>query len=684
MVAPLTLIMAFRAATRIYQAGDTSLAQKFRNDDVRFLTNPILDFDDLISVAGLEQLYDQDEDFRNWIAKNDLTGVYATMIAEGPNFEQAWFTIVQSYKAYELSQATGGDAATVVYAAELSVIKQWAEENKPISPLTRFAISLADVAAEFIAVNPTLLVKGGIGEKLVGSFASQISNFIPDDGDFGGRHRLGSRVGGMLLRASLGAVSEHKELLSSEAHRQKLIGALTGPLLAKFPKDQSLDDELSWERVLDDFGEDTLTAVLAVIVENQQAFLGDKFVSGTLLGELNAQFLTHLKDRGPGKAFSEEGAIALYRAALGVIAEQPELVAPGEDESKQFVQDLIGNFASALAEEHLISEGDKKDFGVALSVAALEAFKGHADKILKLGERPLEKIASDTLHDVLEALTEGLTSGERLDKVFGKQKVLELVQDVIGAVAEHPDLLKDQEELKAVLGALGQTVTAGHLGKSFVPELMRGILEEMAQNPVLLANKGELKGILGAIASAIPEDVEKRLEPQQWNAIISAILVQAAKNPGRLFRLEETDPKNEIAIVAIKTLLEGASKAVVGDRSKGGVLFGETLQLAIENTLAAITSNPARAAEIFGVGEDDLNLVAVFIEQISRVTSIRPDGVHFAMGSKEWMRLYRAILYRLLAEVDTPILVDEQTGALTPEGEKLVKDILTTIVPVGG
>mgnify|MGYP001800122151 CR=1 FL=1 len=165
---------------------------------------------------------------------------------------------------------------------------------------------------------------------------------------------------------------------------------------------------------------------------------------------------------------------------------------------------------------------------------------------------------------------------------------------------------------------------------------------------------------------------------------------QAAQNPGRLFGLDPGDPASELAVIAIRTLLEGAADQVAS-RSKGGVLFGDTLVKAIDATLSAIASNPARAAMIFVPNEDNqetVSKVAFYIEQISAAVAVKSETGHFVMGSKEWLRLYRAILMRLMNDQDVLSqqelqLVTSSAKLLTPDGQTLISDIQTTHVPIG-
>ena len=62
-----------------------------------------------------------------------------------------------------------------------ALIKQWSESAEPVPPWARLALTMADVALEFVAAKPTVLGIGSNGEKLIGAFADNLAELIPDD-----------------------------------------------------------------------------------------------------------------------------------------------------------------------------------------------------------------------------------------------------------------------------------------------------------------------------------------------------------------------------------------------------------------------------------------------------------------------------------------------------------------------
>ncbi|MBO9408641.1 hypothetical protein J7399_14480 [Shimia sp. R9_1] len=787
MASPLLIISAVRAALRLYQAGDSAVAQAYRDKTVVFRSVPTKFYQEDITPAVLKERRRNDETWNAWIIRFDLDATFDKMMTGS---DAAFDTIMQARIAFNEQQFSGVDLVTVMEEVEYARLTQWAtDKDKPLPPLTRFALSFVDVAAEFISFNPGLLAKGGSAEQLVGSFAGQISSLLPDNGEFGPRHRLGGRLAGLIFRAGLESFSSNKEVFITKEHQAELVDAISTPILDAFPESGDFAQEIHWEHVLDAFAGPALNAAFEVVADHQTKFLGSKFAKDKLLGKLNLSVLNHLSTHGLEDAFTQDGVIALYRGALEVIAENPDLVFPDLEANEVFVTSLVKNFATTLSDETLISKGDIDDYGLALSLAALNAAKDNIDHLIRPGNDRLETVASETLRTVLVALTQGLGDGQRLDEIFGQELALDLVRNVLDRVAsapdilggkealriligsihttlagnrrldevfgketaitlvetilkevsDHPELIGDNDLLSLVLGGitkglagdkrldeifgkegaielvqtilsdlpkypellgnadelrdtlviLGGALSADNIPKAFAADLMRHALAEIASNSDLVQSHDELEGIIKAIGEAITADKDTFLTPEDWKTIIASALRQASQNPGRLFRLEPGDPASELAVIAIETLLEGAADQVAS-RSKGGVLFGDTLVIAIDATLSAVASNPARAAMIFLPNEDNegtISKVAFYIEQISAAVAVKSETGHFMMGSKEWLRIYRAILMRLMNDQDKLSqeelhLVTSNAKLLTPNGKTLISEILTTHVPI--
>jgi hypothetical protein len=88
---------------------------------------------------------------------------------------------------------------------------------------------LADVALEFVGANPSVLGVGGNGEKLIGAFAANLAEMVPDDADARGpRSQFAEQVVGIVLRAGLDALSRHPDTVVGSQHlRQGAIDCRT-------------------------------------------------------------------------------------------------------------------------------------------------------------------------------------------------------------------------------------------------------------------------------------------------------------------------------------------------------------------------------------------------------------------------------------------------------------------------
>ncbi|MCG6904063.1 MAG: hypothetical protein LJE68_15420, partial [Rhodobacter sp.] len=397
MSAPVLLTM-FRAGLRIVGAADRAVSQKLRDADVVFPANPKLPFDPAgMTIDAIRQAVEGDAKLKAWLTTQGLTPAYQQLVTAGqPPDAETQFLVNEAINVYFDNQVPGGTSPGHAFErAQETRLEQWLNDpNEPVSPTARFALVLVDVAAEFVAVNPGLVARGSNGEQLVSAFAGRISQLIPDDEKFGPKQRLGGRLLGVILRAGLETATQNRDIIASEKQNQDLIDAIATPIIAQFDGITDISDELQWEDIVDAVVGPAASAAFQVIADNQTAFLGSGFAPGTLLGALTGQLARTIAEDGLADTFSQGGAVALYQAALGVIVDQPGLVAPGGTARDGFIRDLIRDFGTVLRQNPVIGAGERQDFGLALATAALNAFRGNAAQLLGLGDSPLEKVAS--------------------------------------------------------------------------------------------------------------------------------------------------------------------------------------------------------------------------------------------------------------------------------------------------
>lgn len=625
-----TLLLLFRAGLRVTTAADRAVAQKLRDDDIVFPRNLAADFGAGPLDAGqIRFMVNTRAGLKTWLQDNGFGDILAGLPEPGqdPADPAVLATLNQAIEAFD-------DATIQVSspeAAQAHVLSQWLEgsDDRPPAPAARFALALADVAAEFVALNPTLVASGGPAELLVESFAGRIAQLLPDDQNFGSRKRLGGRLLGVILRAGLESAVQHSDQISSEQQHRDLIDAFATPLIDEFDKITDITGEIRWKAIIDTVAGPSAQAVFRVVADNQTAFFGNSFADGTLLGALNRQLVLTVAERGLRDVFTPAGTVALYQAALQVVVEQPALVISGDGAREGFARDLIAGFAAVLQASPVIGEGETEDLGLALALAALGAFQGHADALLGLDDEPLEQVASKALAQVLEGLEAGLGGADPLKSVFGRAALAQLVETILTEAASHPELIGDSSELQVIVTALGHAIGAN----------------------------------------------EGRLSTQDWRQLAGVVLQQAAQNPGRLFGIDGAEPQDELVVRAISMVLAEAAKALNSDPAQGGALTGQTLLAVLESTVIAFAAHPANAEILMQDGPNGV-LLAKLMEQVGQAMANKGATGQFRFGAAQWPVIYGALLTRLLVETDAEFGLVDANGKITADGEALIAEIL--------
>ena len=631
-VSPTLLISAVNAALRVGMGADRALAQHVRNRELIF-PDAAPRYEAQITPGDIEQLADDKPVFGTRLKATHGIDVTVAGWAAKPG---ALAVAVRVRKAFKDGNAANDDQ-DIGFAELIShekEIQQWLDDaSQPISPLTRFALVFADVASEFITANPTILSPGSKGSVLIGAFAGELGKLIPNnDEEFGAKERAGARVMAVVLRAGLGVLDSNPDLFADEKHMQALITAMTKPVIEKFGDDYDISDQVHWETVMDALVGPAAAAAFGVLAEHQEAFFGSDFATEELLGQLNRQVLLTLKDLDADSRFSKEGVVEIYKAALAVIIDNPGLVVDGSTARGDFIKLLLANVGTVLRDTLPDAKGD--ELGVALARASLEAFGGHAGALLKLGNTPLEEAAKVALSVVLTGLKDGIGDDNKLKSLFSKPTGLRIAQVFLNQIALTPE--------------------------------MTGV-------------RGDHQAIVAAVAATMAADDSLLLDDDGWIEIVSVLMQQAAANPGRLFDLDSSDRAEMLGAKVISSFLTVAAT----DLGEGNVLFGDTMRRAIIETIGIVASSPAEAAVALGMHDPVArNLLEELLTEVCTVVAkVKRDG-RYVFGAKEWQRLYRGLLMRILANIENQadvVLTPLVEGAdLSDHGKQVVDQILKT------
>lgn len=604
MTSTLTLF-GIKAILRLKQAGQQALEQSARDKEAVF---PELIKPDVDRVQIVRTVF-RSPRFEGHVASGTAhAGLWQRVRDETSPPASAVDTLY--LLATEIHAGQGTDLSRTYSSSETAagavLIGQWSDAAKPVSPIAHVVITAADIALEYVAANPNILDMGGSGDELLGAFADNLSQLLPDDGSFGPREHLGERFAGAFLRAGLETLSQHPDLVTSKDHVQELVTRAVAPVIAVFPN--ALAERLEFQDVLDALIGPAASAVMNTVAAKPEAFLGEDFAASRALGALTQGVLRGAAVDGLSKQFGKSGLLEIYRAALGVAVEQPQLFVESDGSPKN---ELIQNLFAKLAETLKTSPPpfDRTE-GIKLASVVLESIAENGHRFAA-GDEPLEDVAADLVKTLSERLAEAFRNNGSLSSVVTRERRLELARVALRHIAAMPEAIFDKQ---STLGS-----------------------------------------VVGAVAAAMAEDKELLLGGDDWVEIVRVAAAEAASNPGRLFGASD-DPSHDLAPQLLSLLIRSAGE-IAANKDNRSVLFGATLREAAAILMEASSGNFAAIRDRVEELEDAVGELNEFVAANAE-----------RFGNKEWLRLFRVLVARLLAGADVPALTLDTAVALLEEG----------------
>ena len=528
-----------------------------------------------------------------------------------PDLIDAAYTIMLQHKAKLQLIGDGKDENDARREAEMlaagRMVEQWREDRKPPSAIIRMALTLTDIGLEFVASDPSILGLGSRGEKLIVAFAQNMSALIPDDTDtFGSRTNFADRVLGIFLRSGLGTLSSNASIVFKDEDIAKLLKGVTKPIVEALP--ESIGDQFHYRNLVDALAGPSAETAFRLLAENTEAYLGKDFADDKALGAVTSALFEEIKATTHVGSivdmFSEQGLIRLYQAGLGVAVERPGLFIGDDGAAKtQLFRDLLSGAAGALRAH----PGFKGPFGASLTAMVVEVVGQNAPALLKLNpEEPWEKVAEAVIKQVAHGLA---------------------------------DTLNDWDGDGLPRGALKS------FSKIQLLELGRVILAQVVQSPGMLGiERTEVQAIFAGMAEAMVADDNLLLSADEWIQIAAVAARKAASNPGRLFGLSADDQKGALAVTVIKSVLGVAGETwTAAGRADSPLLFGETLQAALEMVIQALAGN------VTAVTSKPI-VVDQFLHNLLKTASDNPEK----FGSEGLLKVFRILISDVLAKGTVP------------------------------
>ena len=485
--------------------------------------------------------------------------------------------------ALRISSEEGVDFASMLTPAGAVIIEQFDPDKGPMSPFSRIVLAAADIVLDYLAIDPGIASDNLNTQKLIGAFAKNLADYLPDDANFGPQHNFGQRLAAGFLRAGLSALSSNPEWVVDEAHMETLLRNSLSPIVGKFPK--TIAKQIQWNRVTDTMIGPAAQAAMETVVANQTAFFGSEFDPDIALGAVTQALLVEAAEDGLRDQFKRDGLIGLYKSVLQVAVNQPELFIKDNVANEALARDALQSFSTALAKTPPPFD---RTAGVTLASVAIDLLGRHAHRYADpandwhgVGVNVFTTMASD--------FSKALKTNSRLSQLLSQDQLIE-----IGRI----------------------------------------VLDEIANNPTLVSETNdEWRGVIVAITSSMAADKHLLLTSDDWKEIARVAASEASSNPARLFNLG-TSTRSLLAARLIKLFLKAAADArALADGEERSVLSGKVLREAIIIALQAASGN---AQAII----DHLPKVKALLKQINKLAI----ADHLEIGASEWLQLFRVLL----------------------------------------
>lgn len=502
-------------------------------------------------------------------------------------------------------------------SVDIFILEQWSSEIDRTTPLGRVGLALADVALEYVGLNPGLFGVGGTGEKLIGSVALNLRELLPDPDNNGARgNNFAEGAIRVFVQAGLQTLNTHVEDIIEEEHLQDLTTSILGPLIDRVKKGEAGVEK--WYDIRDTLLGPIAEAAIGAVARHQTEFLGKKFNADEAVGAVTQSVLLAVKDNGLTDDFGKDGVIRIYRSALDVAIAQPGL----------FLGEITENGNTLLVGQAVLRD-----------VAAM----------LKEATPPFsKKLAAEAVATALDSV--GANSALLFDLEgdwanLSGEALRTLVREVAGGLAD------------GVRGSRNPDIFARLFNEDQAKRFLNLFLREVAASPGLIVNdkaSPEVRALITIIAKAMAEQDSLLLSADDWLRVAGAVSSEVARNPARLIKLDGTAPETQLAYKIMASLLKAAGEgfnraAGATVRGDGAVLFGETLADTIETSMLTAAGNAEKALANVGALESFAGrLNALAISHTGRI------------GRREYLLLFRRFVAGILDTGQIPQLSDDQ------------------------
>ncbi|MEL7481746.1 MAG: hypothetical protein AAGJ29_09290 [Pseudomonadota bacterium] len=509
------------------------------------------------------------------------------------------------------------------FSASHYTLKRWIDADSRRRDRAGLVVQLSGVALSYLSANPTRLGLRPQAENIVAAVSGSLAaHFAANENEIANHaFTTGSRkrIGEMLLSASLQAAESHPEAFSESEPVQALIRAAASPLRV-LNHENALADYTIGKRlsaIRDALRGPVGTSVLTTLYEQRQTLFDESYPERASAASIvtDAFFegiVDMANDADLGALFRPTAFANLYPKVIAAVGARPGAFIRGEGHHISFGREFLTDLMDALSPEgrRLAPDltGAVFDLGISLS-------QKHAKLFL-----------------VQEA--QGFVSEWVQTEAAGKTDPWALLQIRLAAQIADKMVSKfeSSESAKAIL--LAPT------NQPFLLELVGTIAEQVAETPGMIGSdiNPEILRITEGIASFVASEHADLLTRADWRTVASRAVELSLANPGRVFGLNDQDPRqffltnliSRILSTAHTSLLAQTSGVPQRERRPGGVLFGETLgqamMIALQKSVTHLRTTDLANAE---------ELVISLVTQLNDMSATERHGRQ--LSAEEWL-----------------------------------------------
>jgi hypothetical protein len=559
------------------------------------------------------------------LVDDEFTAIYQRYLAAASDAKRH----AAELAIYEFAFDKGLVSATekAIEQQGLITIRQWSEDAEKGIPLARIGLAMVEVALDYVAAYPGIFGVGSNGERFVRAMAGAIDEILPDS-DTPGQVSLtpeqlfGERALAIFMHTGLSTLQAHIAETVEEEHLRDIAVSVLQPLVANF-RNQTIQ-----RRRLNEF-RDLLLGPMAqeainAVVRHQRQFLGSRFAKNSGMGAVTEAILETVAQEGDIRHVLErEVWVRVYGAILDVAIERPELfVKEDSAAASDFGKNLVKVVSVRLKE---MTPPFTEAVAATIAADTISVLSRHT-VILFDQDAPWEMVAGEAVGSVLDSISKGMHDGLQ------------------------------EETLKNGTVRAGETILKRVFSEDQVAALVHIVTDQVAKTPGMLLERDtrdEVRALVAGIARAISDSNRSLLSSEDWLEVTAVVTQEAAKNPGRLFKIIKKNgkpvrPEQEFAVRLIKGLLNAAATDLrARGRSRGSVLFGETLRVVIEETVVTAAGNVELAVS------NEAALIKL-VDRINKLQGTQATG----FGRNEWLQIFRRYLKLVLLSENGQAVID--------------------------